>query len=308
MNSEQLNALPPAELFAELVRGEDLHALLAVARAEDMGAAGDVTSELCVPADLSGQAVVRSRAAGRLAGAALLQPIAQVYDAALQVEILQQDGETLEAGTEIARIAGPLRSILSAERVMLNFLTHLSGIASLTARFVHAVADTKARIYDTRKTVPGLRHLAKYAVRCGGGFCHRIGLYDAVLIKDNHLTAFAGQPLDAALRQALAGVSQLSPQPSFVEVEVDTLDQLEQVLRVAGLHIVLLDNMDVLELRQAVAMRDQIAPTVQLEASGGVMLGTLHTLASTGVDRIAVGALTHSAPALDIGLDIPSPH
>ncbi len=193
-----------------------------------------------------------------------------------------------------------MRKILAFERTALNFLQHLSGVATLTARFVDAVAGTKATILDTRKTLPGWRLLEKYAVRCGGGRNHRIGLYDAILIKDNHLAHFVhrGDPIAAAVSAAR---SQASP-GTTVEVEVDSLDQLDKALRCRP-DIILVDNFDLDRLREAVRRRDAVPPRIPLEASGGINLETVRAIAETGVDRISVGALTHSAPALDIGLD-----
>ncbi len=293
-----------APALNDYVAVADLQALIAAARREDVGDAGvDVTSELLVPADATATAEMRARQPGRLAGAALLTMIADAYDPAVRVDVLVDDGATLARGDVVARFTGALRSILALERVALNFVTHLSGIASLTARYVAAVEGTRARIYDTRKTIPGLRGLAKYAVVCGGGAAHRIGLYDAVLVKDNHIAHLSTQQLPNAITELVQRARSRRPAPAFIEVEVDRLDQLERVLP-CGIDIALLDNMGVDALRQAIALRDRIAPHVQLESSGGVTLDTVRQIAETGVDRIAIGALTHSAPALDLGLDI----
>jgi nicotinate-nucleotide pyrophosphorylase (carboxylating) len=209
-----------------------------------------------------------------------------------------EDGAQVGRGTLLAVVAGPLRSILAAERTALNFLQRLSGIATLTRKFVAAAAGTRAKLLDTRKTTPGWRLLEKYAVRCGGGVNHRVGLYDGILIKDNHLAGLGGD-----VRRAVeAARTHPGNEGIPVEVEVDTLDQLEVALAVRA-DIVLLDNMSLDQLRTAVARRDAIAPDVLLEASGGVNLNTVQEIAATGVDRISVGALTHSAVALDIGLD-----
>jgi nicotinate-nucleotide pyrophosphorylase (carboxylating) len=209
----------------------------------------------------------------------------------------------------LATLAGPARSLLTTERVLLNLLSRLSGIATLTRRYVDAVAGLPVRIYDTRKTTPGWRRLEKYAVRQGGGWNHRSGLFDAVLIKDNHLAvaAAAGSNLSPAeavrqVRRSLDTAGPTTAASKILEVEVDTLEQLSQVLP-NGPDIVLLDNMTLAQLRQAVALRNSAAPGVALEASGGVNLSTVGEIARTGVDRISVGALTHSAVALDIGLD-----
>lgn len=279
-------------------------ALIERAMAEDLGPASlDVTSTLFIPDDATGTASVVSRAEGVLAGAALLGSIVGVYDPQLQTTPQQHDGDTLQAGKAVATLRGPLRSILTMERVALNFLCHLSGIATLTARYVEEIRGTTARIYDTRKTLPGLRGLEKYAVACGGGATHRIGLYDAMLIKDNHLAHHPLRDLTAAVSDTVARARQKHLDLKFIEIEVDTLDQLGKVLG-TGVDIVLLDNMPPKELKKAVKMRNDSVPGVQLEASGGVTLDTVRAIAQTGVDRISVGALTHSAPSLDLGLDI----
>lgn len=289
-----------------------LRELIARAREEDLGPRGlDVTSEQLVPAGHSCEAVVRARQPGRLAGVALLEAIAEAYNAAMQgspVEVRSdaQDGQAVEMGGVVARLTGSMRGVLAMERVALNFLTHLSGVATLTHRYVQAVAGTRAKIYDTRKTLPGLRALEKYAVACGGGHNHRFGLYDAVLVKDNHIAQIAPGQLGEALQELVKKVGGLSPPPAFVEVEVDSLEQLERVLEEvpAGVDVVLLDNMALDQIQEAVEIRYLLAPHVQLEASGGVTLQNVRQIALTGVDRISVGAITHSAPALDLGLDI----
>jgi nicotinate-nucleotide pyrophosphorylase (carboxylating) len=214
------------------------------------------------------------------------------------------DGDSVACGTAIARAAGSMRSLLGMERVALNFLQRLSGIATLTARFVSGVAGTKAVILDTRKTTPGWRPLEKYAVRCGGGRNHRAGLYDSVLIKDNHLAwlAHTGDPIGAAVKAARAHAAA----GTLIEVEVDSLAQLDRALECHP-DIVLLDNFDTAALAEAVHRRDIGSPGVLLEASGGVTLANVTAWAETGIDRISVGALTHSAPALDIGLDFEGP-
>jgi nicotinate-nucleotide pyrophosphorylase (carboxylating) len=222
--------------------------------------------------------------------------IAQI-DARLRWTPIASDGAVIQPGDCVARIEGPARGILSAERLVLNLLGRLSGIATLTRRFVEAVAGTKARIYDTRKTTPGWRRLEKYAVQCGGGVNHRMGLFDRILIKDNHLAALRGEPpnaIEAAVRRARAQYPHLA-----VEVEADTLEQAGQACR-AGADVILLDNMSHQDLRAAVRLIDGRAKT---EASGGVNLATVRAIAETGVDFISVGALTHSAPAADIALD-----
>lgn len=297
MTGEQLNTLPLTELFKHLIDNRSLIRLIDMAIAEDLGRRGDITSRVSIDADRTGRAMMRARAAGRLAGVTSAALIAKRYDPRLSMRPFIEDGSAIDAGGALAEIQGPLRSLLAAERVMLNMVSHLSGIATLTGRYVEAVAGTTARIYDTRKTLPGYRGLAKYAVRCGGGCCHRIGLYDAVLLKDNHLAS--GTDLSEAIAQARAA----EPPPDFIEVEVDTLEQLERVLA-HEVDIVLLDNMTNDQLIEAVGLRGKLNPGTLLEASGGVQLDTVRGIAETGVDRIAVGQLTHSAPALDIGLDI----
>lgn len=273
--------------------------LIDLAIAEDLAGRGDVTSELLIPEDLEGSAAVVVRCPGVVVGGPLLALVFGRFSPAVEVHLQVRDGLQVDAGAEIARIHGPMRPILSGERTALNFLQRLSGIGSLTAQYVAAVAGTKARIYDTRKTTPGWRILEKYAVRCGGGHNHRMGLFDAILIKDNHLAALGS--CGGELRRAIAICRKSAPQLP-IEIEVDTLDQLTKALE-AEPDIVLLDNMPPALLRQAVALRDQIAPHVALEASGGITLATVRSIAKTGVDRISVGALTHSAPAIDIALD-----
>ena len=284
---------------------EALDALIATARREDLGPEGvDVTCQATIPPRSGGDATMSPRLAGVLAGGALLPRIAEAYDPRISVEVLVRDGATITRHEAVARFDGPLDSILTMERVALNFVTHLSGIATLTARYVAQTVGTRARIYDTRKTVPGLRGLAKYAVTCGGGHAHRMGLYDAMLVKDNHLAGVSLEALPRVLDQAIRRARADNPGIKFVEVEVDSLEQLERVFEVQGVEVVLLDNMGAEQLHKAVARRDMQRPGMALEASGGVDLETVKAIAEAGVDRIAVGALTHSAPALDLGLDI----
>lgn len=283
---------------------DELLTLIRMAISEDLGTPRrDVTSEVLIAPAATGRAVMRSRRRGVLAGGGILPTIAAEFDPAIRVDILASDGATIDSGSDIATFTGPLRSILAMERTALNFTTHLSGIATEARRYVDAVAGTRAKIYDTRKTIPGLRTLAKMAVRCGGGFNHRMGLHDAVLIKDNHIAAIPLSELTSVLSATIGRARLLTPPPAFVEVEVDTLQQLERVLP-CGADVVLLDNMAPAMLRQAVAMRDRLSKAVQLEASGGVNLSSVRAIAESGVDRIAIGAMTHSAPTLDLGLDI----
>ena len=276
-------------------------ALVDLALAEDLGERGDVTAAATIPAREPGSARFVARSPGVVAGLPVAALVAITLDPDLRFAATRDDGDRVATGDVLATIAGPMRSLLAAERTMLNFLQRLSGVATLTARFVTEVAGTNAVILDTRKTTPGWRRLEKYAVRCGGGTNHRVGLHDAILIKDNHLAHLhaGGDPIGAALAAARqAGFKKLQ----FVEVEVDDLDQLDRALG-CGPDIILVDNLGPDGLAEAVRRRDERAPGILLEASGGITLATVGTLARTGVDRISVGALTHSAPALDIGLD-----
>lgn len=270
-------------------------ALLELAIREDLGKQGDLTSLALVPAEAHGRAAVVARQSGVVAG---LPAARAVLEGRAAWTAEAADGQPVQPGQRLAWIDGPARAILGTERIVLNVLGRLSGIATLTRRYVEAIAGTRARIYDTRKTTPGWRRLEKYAVRCGGGWNHRTGLFEAILIKDNHLAYGASgayTPADA-VRIARRGTDVI------IEIEVDTLDQFEQVVP-AGPDIVLLDNMSPGVLRQAVALRDAGYPQIELEASGGVNLDTVRAIAEAGVDRISVGALTHSAVGLDVGLD-----
>ncbi len=272
--------------------------LIDLALAEDMNTSGDRTTLATIPAEAVSKAAFVARSSGVVAGLPIGEMVCSAYDLALDFTLLVPDGTSVKAGTQLATVSGSLRSILAAERTALNFLQRLSGIATLTRKFVDAITGTRATILDTRKTTPGWRLLEKYAVRCGGGANHRIGLSDGILIKDNHLAGLGGdvkRAVEAARKfPGNAGLS--------IEVEVDTLEQLEVALAVRA-DIVLLDNMSLDQLRAAVSRRDAHSPGVLLEASGGVNLTTVKEIAATGIDRISVGALTHSAPALDIGLD-----
>jgi nicotinate-nucleotide pyrophosphorylase (carboxylating) len=276
--------------------------LLRIAQQEDLGG-GDVTSDL-LSADARTSGAFVARQSLVFCGGVFLSRIAEAYGRDIHTEVIAREGQAVLAGEKIAQWRGPSRQVLPAERVALNFLQRLSGVATLTRRYVDAVAHTTAKIYDTRKTTPGWRDLEKYAVRAGGGWNHRRGLYDAVLVKDNHLSAAAGAGGDpiAAMQQALDRVRGKLGPDGFIEVEVDTLEQLAQALKLAP-DVILLDNMTCDELRRAVAMRDEAGKSVALEASGGVTLETVASVAETGVERIAIGAITHSATAVDIGLD-----
>jgi len=262
---------------------------------EDLGRAGDVTSSATLPEGISAKARLVARKAGTIAGLPCAARAFRTLAPNIRFDAKARDGDSVMAGTTLAVIEGPAIAILSGERVALNFLGHLSGIATLTAAYAAKIAHTKAKITDTRKTTPGLRALEKYAVRCGGGVNHRFGLDDAVLIKDNHIAVAGG--VGKALDAARAAVGHLVK----VEIEVDTLDQLKQVLANGKADVVLLDNMDTKTLREAVALcKGKIAT----EASGGVTLESVAAIAETGVDVISSGALTHSAPSLDVALDI----
>jgi nicotinate-nucleotide pyrophosphorylase (carboxylating) len=267
---------------------------------EDLNVAGDVTSRATIPAGLQGQAVFRTRSEGVVAGLPAAELVYAAINPVLAFEPLIPDGTQVKPGDGLAQVAGPMRDILAGERTALNFLQRLSGVASRTRRYVEAVAGLSSRILDTRKTTPGWRLLEKYAVRCGGGTNHRMGLFDAILIKDNHLAALGNRP--DAIPRAIHAARAFAGASLPLTVEVDTLDQLDVALRCAP-DIVLLDNMTPATLREAIRRRNATAPGVQLEASGGVNLATVRAIAETGVDRISVGDLTHSAPALDIGLD-----
>jgi nicotinate-nucleotide pyrophosphorylase (carboxylating) len=277
----------PHHLVAETVKA---------ALAEDLGLAGDITTNALIPADSVCEATLGLREEGRIAGLPLAVAAMQALDPEMAVEAHVQEGAMAGAGTTIARLSGKTRAILSAERVALNLVQHLSGVATATHHFVEAVAGTGAKIVCTRKTTPGLRAFEKYAVRAGGGANHRFGLFDAVLIKDNHIAA-AGS-VAAAIERARAAVGHMVK----IEVEVDTVAQLEEALA-HQIDAVLLDNMAVPELRNAVALAKTARPGILCEASGGVRLVTVRAIAETGVDMISVGALTHSVKALDIGLD-----
>ncbi|MBH0087045.1 carboxylating nicotinate-nucleotide diphosphorylase [Psychrobacter sp. SCQQ22] len=270
-----------------------LRPLVEAALTEDLGRRGDVTSQATIPADLQAKLEIKARQAGVICGMDLARLSFALVDA--QIEFIAQvdDGELVEAGTVLASVSGNARHLLTAERTALNFMTHLSGIATDTRKIVDSVAQYPAQITCTRKTIPGLRIVQKYAVRCGGGRNHRLGLDDAILIKDNHI-AIAGD-IKTAIQQAQDFAGHLIP----VEVEVDTLEQLEQALD-AGVSLVLLDNMSPDVLSKAVAMCKGRART---EASGGINPATVEATAKTGVDFIAMGYLTHSTTALDIGLD-----
>lgn len=268
-----------------------------MALAEDLGRAGDVTAAACIPADARLRAAFAARKPGVLAGIDIVRCALLAMDPKASIDLKLADGATFAAGAVLAEVEADARAFLAAERTALNLLGRLCGIATLTHAYVEAVAGTRARIADTRKTTPGLRALEKHAVRCGGGVNHRFGLDDAILIKDNHVAVCGG--VGEAIRRARAAAGHLMK----VEVEVDGLDQLDEAL-IEGPDVVMLDNFTLPMLREAVA-RAKVNPFGRpvLEASGGVTLDTVAAIAATGVDVISVGALTHSAPALDLGLD-----
>ena len=260
---------------------------------EDLGAAGDITSAACIPADAMSRARLSARKPGVIAGVDLALAAFRLVDSDIETKVEIGDGGRVERGDIVMRVEGPSRGILTAERVALNFLGRLSGVATQTALYVEAVASAHAKIVCTRKTTPLLRAFEKYAVRCGGGSNHRFGLYDAVMIKDNHIVAAGG--VAEALKAAKAAVGHMTA----IEIEVDSLEQMEEALE-HGARIILLDNMTIDDLRLAVTLNKGRAA---LEASGGVTLDNVRAIAQTGVDVISSGAITHSAPCLDLGLD-----
>jgi len=266
---------------------------VADALAEDLGLAGDITTDATVDAGATAKAVIAARRPGVLAGLDLAEAAFAAMDPSIMFTRAKADGDRIASGDVVASISGNARAILTGERVALNYLGRMSGIAALTRHYVDAIAGTKAAIVDTRKTTPGLRAFEKYAVRCGGGQNHRTGLFDAILIKDNHIVAAGG--VEAALTRARAHAGHMVK----IEIEVDTLQQLDHVLE-HKVDVILLDNMPPETLREAVA---RVAGRALTEASGGVNLDTVRDIAEAGVDLISVGALTHSAPVLDLGLD-----
>jgi nicotinate-nucleotide pyrophosphorylase (carboxylating) len=276
---------PPALLLIEPIIRRALE--------EDLGRAGDLTTDLLIPYEMDGGANIVSRATGTLCGLICAACAFRLLDGSIQMDAHASDSAPLSAGQSIAAVKGRVHALLGAERVALNFVGHLSGIATATRELVDAVEGTAARIVCTRKTTPGLRVLEKYAVRCGGGFNHRFGLDDAVLIKDNHIAAAGG------LRPAVERVRQGVGHMVMVEVEVDTVDQLEEALAL-GVNTILLDNMTLDELKNAAGLAGGRA---RLEASGGITIQTVRAVAETGVDFISAGAITHSARNIDVGLD-----
>ena len=296
-----LQSLPTAATTTSLLYPEgflsplEIDAAVERALAEDLGRAGDVTSIATIPAGTPARAVVVARKAGTISGLPLVAAAFRRLAPDIDIKAGARDGDSVATKTELMTIAGDARVVLSAERAALNLLGHLSGIATATAEFVKLTKGTQIRICCTRKTTPGLRALEKYAVRCGGGFNHRFGLDDAMLIKDNHIAVAGG--VRAVLERARANAGHLVK----IEIEVDTLDQLAEVLDTGLADVVLLDNMHVADMRKAVAMT---ADRVVLEASGGITIETIAAVAATGVDYASSGWITHSAPSLDVALDI----
>jgi nicotinate-nucleotide pyrophosphorylase (carboxylating) len=294
------------------VVADDFRQMVRLAVREELERGQELTTQSLVPSDATAAARIVARGPGVICGLRAAEIVCEQMDARLQLNIQSEDGVAVESGHVVAVLSGPARSMLTAERPLLNFVGRLSGVATLTRKYVEQAQGTKARIYDTRKTTPGWRRLEKYAVRTGGGHNHRTGLYDAVLIKDNHL-AFGVRgsqgsrfTIADAVLQAREFLNQMPEgnalRDAIVEVEVDSIDQFKSVLPVAP-DIVLLDNMTPEQLRQCVAIRDEAHSLAELEASGGVHLQTVRAIAATGVDRISAGALTHSAMGFDVGLD-----
>ena len=287
----------------------DLRALVRLSIAEDLRDAVDWTTVCLIDHERTGGCEIVPRQAGVCAGLAAVPWIIDEFDATLDVETLCSDGDALVPGSAIAKITGNVRDILTSERTILNILCRLCGIATLTQSYLREVAGTGVRVYDTRKTTPGWRLLEKYAVACGGGNNHRRGLYDGFLIKDNHLQLGGDEngpmPASVAAERAIqwrGGTVDRMIAPRMIEIEVDSLEQLRDVLPI-GPDIVLLDNFDLDRIRQAVQIRDEINPSVELEVSGNVKIDTIGQIAQTGVERISSGALTHQATSLDLGLD-----
>lgn len=300
-----LESLDLPELFDVLVNSDHLDGLISLAASEDLGEKGDITTQSMVnPLEIVSAEIV-TRHDGVLSGTPVLDLILRRLAPDLSWWWAIDDGAAILTGDVICRISGPLNRLLPVERILLNMLGRLSGVATLTHRYVSAVEGTGVSICDTRKTTPGFRSLEKYAVRCGGGSMHRLGLHDAILVKDNHVgTLSPAEFADRLVRELPGARSDLDP--SFVQIEVDDLEQLDAVLGIANglVDIILLDNMSPKTMMSAVKRRDALAPDVLLEASGGITLETIRSVAESGIDRISVGALTHSSVQLDFGLDL----
>jgi nicotinate-nucleotide pyrophosphorylase (carboxylating) len=292
-----------------VAESDELAELLALARREDFGE-GDLSTQLLDAADRPAEFRLIARESCVFAGVPIAPAILAAYDPSLRVDFAQwvADGVRVEVGgapSVLGRVRGPLGAILSAERVLLNFLQRLCGVATLTRRFVDAIAGTGAQIFDTRKSIPGWRALDKYAVRCGGGSNHRMGLYDAVMLKDNHFSAMDQGRFAGAVFDALNRLGERRETVSFVAVEAQNLQQVEELFKVVGVDVIVLDNFDLQDLSRAVELRDSfgLRGRVTLEASGGVRLSNVRAIAETGVERISVGAMTHSALAIDLALE-----
>jgi nicotinate-nucleotide pyrophosphorylase (carboxylating) len=292
---------PDPTSYASLLRADaflsplEIEAAVNRALDEDLGRAGDITSIATIPQDRDGRAALGARQAGVIAGLPLVAAAFRRLAADIAITPHARDGAPVQRGAQLMTISGNARAILGAERVALNFLGHLSGIATATAAFVARIVHTKARIICTRKTTPGLRALEKYAVRCGGGYNHRFGLDDAILIKDNHIAVAGG--IRPVLERAKGAAGHLVK----IEIEVDSLAQLKEVLDVGLADVVLIDNFDLAAMKKAV---DMVAGRLVIEASGGITLESAAAIAETGIDYLSSGALTHSVTNLDIGLDI----
>lgn len=302
-----LNALPLPALFGELTKDGSLGRLLAAAREEDLSSTGDVTTQSIVPQDARASARLVAREPGIVAGLAAVMHVLSAFEVDVRWNATTSDGGACANGDVLGTLEGSLAGILIAERTLLNLVARLTGVATMTRRYVDAAHGTNALICDTRKTAPAMRSMQKYAVRCGGGWLHRMGLFDAALYKDNHLANIPPAELAARLEAAIRAAREAN-ELRFVEVEVDSLEQLERVLAVpAGLiDMVLLDNMPPDDMRKAVALRDNTLPRpgLLLEASGGITLENVRAVGETGVDRISIGAITHAAPALDLSLEV----
>lgn len=302
---QDLNTLDLDALWRELNADAALGDIIAIAQREDLNGGSDITTESIISPERTARAVVRAREAGIIVAERIAPAVLRGFAVTLRCRDQRRDGESIAPGEHCLALEGSLRDILLIERTLLNLINRLTGIATMTHRFVQAVCDTGVAICDTRKTTPGWRAIEKFAVRCGGGTLHRIGLYDAALYKDNHLAHLAPHEFGRAVRQA-AERARDHHALRFVEVEVDSLAQLDQLLLHAAdvIDIVLLDNFTLADLREAVSRRAARAPHLALEASGGITFQTVRDVALSGVDRISIGALTHAAPSFDFGLDI----
>jgi len=305
MTSSDFQALDLAELFHVLVDPDHLDGLIRLAAAEDLGERGDITTRSMVDPLETVSAEIVTRHAGVLSGSPVLDVILRQLAPELSWWWAIDDGAAIVPGDVVCRISGPLARLLPVERILLNMLGRLSGVATTTSLYVSEVEGTGVSICDTRKTTPGFRSLEKYAVRCGGGTMHRRGLHDAILVKDNHVGSLSATEFAQLLLRRLPD-ARTDARPDFVQIEVDDLEQLKEVLSISpGLvDIILLDNMAPETMMKGVALRDALAPEVRLEASGGITLDTVRSVAQSGIDRISVGALTHSSVQLDFGLDL----